>query len=176
MNTHFDQHLNVKALILKYQPKFILECGAGSGENTRKLLSLKDKIGFRLVVINDGPQEIAGAEWVNGVSYKEIPKYPGVDLCLIDTDHNYWTLREELKALEGVMPSGGLVILHDTETFGRESGFMHGFYSVKADYPLEEMRKASEGKGLRDAVEESEHFRILREVPDSQGAMALVRL
>lgn len=176
MNNHFDQYLNVKDLILKYRPKFILECGAGGGENTRKLLTLKDEVGFRLVVVNDGVQDIPGVEWVNGVSYLEIPKYPGVDLCLIDTDHNFWTLREELKALAGVMPSGGIAILHDTETFGRESGFMSGYYQAKAPYPLEEMQKASAGKGLRNAVEESPDFRILREVPESHGAMALVRL
>jgi hypothetical protein len=183
VNAHFDQHLNVRELMLAKRPRLVVECGAGGGDNTTKLLSLQPELGFRLVVINDGPQpegiEFAGLEeWVCGLSYLELPKYPGVDFCLIDTDHNYPTLKWELDALRGVMPKGGIVCLHDTVTYGKNNGDMRGYYRVKHGYPSEEIARANrESKGMVDAVfEAADAFKLIRLSEESHGAMALERL
>lgn len=182
MNNHFDQHLNVKALIEELKPKLIVECGAGSGENTRKILTLQPELGFRLVVVNDGiPSGVPiGAEWVCGVSYLELEKFAdgSIDLCLIDTDHNYYTLKRELDALRPKLRQGGIVALHDTVTFGAESGKMTSYYAADAVYPydlIEEGEKA--GKSLLAAIEESKDaYSVVKESAESHGAMALVRI
>lgn len=181
MNNHFDRYLNVKELMLAKRPKLVLECGAGGGDNTEKLLSLQPELGFRLVVINDGVvegREFTGAEWVCGLSFLELPKYHGVDFCLIDTDHNYVTLKRELDCLRAVMPKGGIVVMHDTVTYGKNNGRMAGYYRVNHGYPSSELDAADKaGKGMLDAIDESlDAFKVIRVSEESHGAMALERL
>ena len=119
MHRHFDKHLNLKALIKEHQPKTVLELGANRGENTTKLIYLAEELGYELIVVSpefptwmqgmpDGSIDIKRAvfehdqlEWIYGVSYVELPKMDegSIDFCILDTDHNYWTLEKELLEL-----------------------------------------------------------------------------
>lgn len=187
VHNHFDQHLNVKELILAQKPGLVVECGAGSGENTRKLAELRKECPFRLVVINDGCDENIRQEmdalnvlWVEGISYVDLNRFANgeIGVCVIDTDHNYWTLRQELEVLRHKMRSGGIVAIHDTDSpFGESSGHMIEYAIRGVRYPANEILRCEEaGKVTNDAIREavsSGAWTVERATVESCGAMAL---
>ncbi len=196
MKGHWDQHLNVKALLYEMEPRLVVECGVAEGRNTDNLIRAKKDLGFRLVCIDiamspDFSDWITQGtiEWVTGVSYVELAKFTDpVDFCLIDTDHNYWTLHEELNALNQVTRPGAVVCMHDTVTFGKNNGTMDEGYArtsmVEAmksvPYPRREIEEASSrGLGMVDAINqqvEAGEWEVIRSVDEAHGAVALRRL
>ena len=124
MYHHFENFLNVGKLIEDNDPAWILELGAGGGDNTHKLLDT----GRKIIVVSDG--EIPSGDecrgnltWIYGLSYLEIPKLPGIPFAIVDTDHNGWTLDRELTLLEGKMIPPGIVCIHDTVSFSEKNGY-----------------------------------------------------
>jgi SAM-dependent methyltransferase len=192
MHQHFDKHLNIKQLILEEKPSFVVECGAGSGNCTDLLNDLQVEtymsgrdFPFTLHVINDDgpdfePPDYGGGyvDWSAGVSYLELEDFEdeGIDFCLIDTDHNYWTLDKELRVLARKMRPGGLVVMHDTEVYGHTHGQMFE-YNVDVPYPYEEIKACGDrGLAMQDAIRESivrGDFRVHAAVTESCGAMAI---
>lgn len=155
MHNHFDQFLNLKQVILERKPKVIVECGAGHGDLTRKIASLLDDYIFDFYVVSD--KKIEGLdpriEWITGLSYEALRDFPvgGIDLCVIDTDHNFWTLREELRSLNDKISEGGLIALHDVETFYHDTGMALSYWNDKP-YPREEIEALANQGGLGDAM------------------------
>ena len=218
MQRHFDKHLNLKALIQEHQPKTVLELGANRGENTTNLIYLAEELGYVLIVVSpEYPtwmKELPGGEievkravfehkqldWVYGVSYIELPKMAdaSIDFCILDTDHNYWTLEKELLELKRVMAKDGIVAIHDTEEFADRNGTMNfGYFStidsiessyvenanvlrikeatttsIGVDYPLEEILAEARPytQAIKDIVPDWE---VVAETKESNGAMAL---
>ena len=170
-------------------PDVVVECGAGhDAPNTKNLLELQKALGYELFTIDDNPyhEEKYGLdilsrnnfEWIQGVSFLELEKFPNesIDICLIDTDHNYWTLNQELTVLYPRLSLGGLIILHDTETYWNDSGTMGG-YRVNIKYPQGIHDEEQAGKKMGDAVTEFLHnhldCHIIAESKESHGAMAI---
>lgn len=155
MHNHFDQYLNLKEIILERKPKVIVECGAGNGDLTRKIASLLDVYPFEFYVISD--KEVPGLDrrihWMIGLSYELLRFFdPGIiGLCVIDTDHNYWTLREELRALNDRMVEGGLIAMHDVETFYHDTGMALSYWNGKP-YPRAEIEGMANQGSLGDAL------------------------
>jgi len=190
MHNHFDKHLNVKELILERQPKVLVECGGASGENTRQILSLLEIYSFKLYTISDAPyaEETMKLdnryspkefEWIYDLSYKAMRYFRDheIDFCSIDTDHNYWTMREELRALHPKLKPGGLIVMHDTETYRKNSGQAYR-YGTSDPYPGEEISKYEKmGLGMGDAVcdflDKHSEYKVIRESLESHGAMAI---
>lgn len=199
MTHHFENYLNVKALIEAEDPPWILELGAGSGQNTRNLLDT----GRKVVVITDGTLPdgwesevvLGNLMWVRGVSYTEIPILMTSDLawqnrtgrddfgviswmppftieavpfCVLDTDHNGWTLRREMEELEKVMAPGGILCLHDTETFRKTNGYAMS-YICGAPYHQEIL----DCPLLYGEAWRRPGWEIVRETKESCGAVAL---
>ena len=192
MHNHFDKNLNLQKIIMDKKPKVIVECGAASGENTRQIISMKSIYSFKLFTISDSPyaEETIkvgeylrnGFKWVYGLSYKELSKFDddSIDLCIIDTDHNYWTLNEELSALHDKLRIGGVIALHDTQTYRKNSGQAFR-YGTGDPYPGELItRYEKEGKGMGDALWEflakHQNYLVLRHVAESHGAIALEKV
>lgn len=178
MHNHFDQHLNLKAFILERRPKVIVECGAGNGALTRKLASLIDECGFELHVVSD--MAIKGIDsrikWVTGLSYEELAVFgdSSIDLCIIDTDHNYWTLMKEFAAVFTKIREGGLIALHDVETFYHDTGMALSYWDDKP-YPKEEIMKYASAGSLGDALMEflttyKMTYKLLAYTKESHGA------
>lgn len=189
MHNHFDKNLNLREIILEKHPSLIVECGMADGQNTRQILALKDFYDFKLVSINDSPyvEETHkcgeylknGFRYIYDLSYKALKDFnlEIINLCIIDTDHNYWTLREELKALHPNLSKGGLIAMHDTQTYRKNSGQAYR-YGTGDSYPSELISKyEKEGKGMGDAIWEflSEHqeYIVKKHVTESHGAMLL---
>lgn len=201
MRNHFDKYLNVRDLILTYRPCTILEVGAALGENTMKLLKLRQEVPFRMVTISDNPvtdayYEVREAQthgdyiWNQGISYELIPKLPdkSVGMAIIDSDHNYWTLNQELLALEPKLAPECLVVFHDTETMGAVDAMppddsadpflRHTTYGYNP-YPLKEIVSAPY-HGLLPAIfqflERNREFGVIRSTSESQGALCIARI
>jgi len=201
MREHFDRLLNVKELILAYKPLTILEVGAAMGGNTIKLLRLQHDFPFKLVTISDNDIEDSFCEvrnahgngdyrWNKGISYELIPKLIDgtVNMAIMDTDHNYWTLKKELDAIYPKMNKICLIVFHDTYINAYNDGLTDNDNCTDihlrktgegcSPYPREEIM-ASEKKGLVPAILDfmGEHpeFYILRYTLESNGAMCIAR-
>ena len=101
--------------------KSFCEIGASLGGATDKLLAAD---GIRLTVIDPCLDADLCAKYgsdqritlCRGLSLEEIPKLPGpFDCILIDGDHNWFTVFNELKAIEerGLLNNGGTIFFHD---------------------------------------------------------------
>jgi len=178
MYQHFDKFLNVEALVRNARPQFVLELGAGKGDNTRLLKPLCVEVGARLLTISDGPA-LPGLEegFRQGISYKELETFQDgeVDVCLLDTDHNSWTVSKELELLSKKVGRGGWVLVHDTLSFSKFNGFMRS-YGNGDPYRLEEYQRDT--RTYRDAVVSfvGRGFALVKESICSAGAMALRRV
>lgn len=181
MHNHFDKNLNLREIILTRKPKVVVECGAGNGELTRQLASLLDVYAFRLCIISDYAIEGLDPriEWMSGISYNALQSFGkgSIDLCILDTDHNYWTLMQELSVLFNRMAEKGLIAMHDVESFYHDTG-MALKYSTGDPYPLEEIEKCSPYGSLGDALLEFLHtqkiyFRMYAWNHESNGAAVI---
>ncbi len=74
-----------------------------------------------------------------------------IDLCIIDTDHNYWTLMKELAAVFNKITEGGLIALHDVETFYHDTGMALGYWNGQP-YPRDDIETCARYGGLGDAL------------------------
>jgi hypothetical protein len=181
LHNHFDKFLNLKEIILERKPQMIVECGAGNGDLTRMIASLLDAYAFEFNVISD--KKIDGLDerivWITGLSYEELQRFKpnSIDLCIIDTDHNYWTLREELRALNDRITEGGLIALHDVETFYHDTGMALSYWNDKP-YPRKEIESVANQGSLGDAMiqflaSDSLHWKMLAYDRHSHGAAIL---
>lgn len=101
----------------------VMEVGAFAGDLTRVLVEWAAGSGARVIAIDPAPQDaltqLAGErpelELVRETSLEALTRLPAPDAMVIDGDHNYYTVAEELKrvadrARESRFP---LVLLHD---------------------------------------------------------------
>lgn len=155
LHTHFDQHLNLRKILLDKKPGVIVECGAGNGDNTKLLAHMMQFYPLELHVISD--KMVEGLDprikWTVGLSYKELAKFPdnSIDMCIIDTDHNYWTLMKELSALDPKLKEGGLIIFHDVDEFYHNTGLALSYWNDEP-YPKDEILSYAKYGGVGDAL------------------------
>lgn len=178
MHNHWDKGLCLKDIVLQRKPKRIVECGAGDGALTQKIQELLDIYDFEFHVISDKALEGLDSRihWHTGLSYEELPGFEDntIDLCIIDTDHNYWTLMKEFAAVFDKMSEGGLIALHDVETFYHDTGMALAYWDGKP-YPRQEIEKYAPSGGLGDALIEflqiqKMHYKLLAYTAESHGA------
>lgn len=181
MRNHFDRNIGVRDLILQRRPKYVVELGAGSGDNTRQILSLKEIYDFNMITISTGgcPSDIKadGFKWVDGVSFMELNNIPDdIEFCSIDTDHNYWTLKKELDILYWKMGRNATIAIHDTESYAKSDGVQFS-YDNHTDIPYPVVLVPGK-PGLQTAIFEfllTSDFRLYRHTEQSCGATILLR-
>ena len=173
--------MNLKRWILDRRPKRIVECGAGSGELTRQISSLFEIYNFEFHVISDAIVDSLHKNilWHRGLSYEVLQSFDdaSIDMCIIDTDHNYWTLMKEFACLFNRMNERGLIALHDVDTFYHDTG-MALSYSTGDVYPKDTIESFASNGSLGDAMIEFLHlkrlnYRLLAYTHESQGAALL---
>ena len=91
------------------RPEVIVEIGSDQGYNTKCLLDFCEKTGATLHVIDPAPGYDA-SEWQRehgerlvfheDLSLNALPQIEGFDAMLIDGDHNWYTVYNELKLIE----------------------------------------------------------------------------
>ncbi len=108
------------------RPKSIVEVGSDTGANTRNLLTFCEKNDGVLHVVDPEPKYDV-LEWRErygdrfdfhrALSLEAIPRIDNFDLLLLDGDHNWYTVYNELKLIERLCEERSqpfpLVMLHD---------------------------------------------------------------
>lgn len=115
----------IKPLLAATRPRVIVEVGADRGGNTHRLVDWCRAHGAQLHVIDPCPHfdveawraanEDVGILHVD-LSLNALDKIPAPDTVLIDGDHNYYTVLNELRMLGRCRSSGTcfpIVLLHD---------------------------------------------------------------
>ncbi len=105
------------------EARSVVEVGAYAGDLTELLLRWAAESGARIWAVDPSPQKElvqldearAELELVRATSLEALQQIPLPDAAIIDGDHNYYTVSEELKALaaraiDGELP---LILLHD---------------------------------------------------------------
>lgn len=116
----------IRPVLEALEPKILVEIGSDYGLNTRKLLEFCERHGAKLYVIDPLPkydvaawQERYGEHLVfhRALSLDALPAIDRFDVVLIDGDHNWYTVFNELKLIEERCKASShpfpLVMLHD---------------------------------------------------------------
>jgi hypothetical protein len=143
------------------RPKSIVEIGSDKGFNTRNLLDFCERSDAVLHVIDPAPKYDV-AEWRErygdrfvfypALSVDAIPSIDRFDLVLVDGDHNWYTVYNELKLVEARCAESDqpfpLVLLHDLDwPFGRRDLY------YDPDTVPEAYRKPHDPRGVRPGEE-----------------------
>jgi len=101
----------------------VVEVGAYAGDLTRVLVDWASRSGATILAVDPSPQdalvkladEHPGLTLVRETSLDALPKLELPDVVIIDGDHNYWTVFEELRLIGERAPSADLPLLlfHD---------------------------------------------------------------
>lgn len=184
MTGHFDVNLKLRDLILAHRPELIVECGAGNGDCTKLLAHMKWFYPFELVSITDKRLDESAewsleVDWRIGLSYEKLREFDdeSIGMLIIDTDHNYWTLRTELDAALPKVKEGGLIVMHDVDTFYHDSGLAMSYWN-DAPYPERQIMDTAIRGGLGDAVIDFLHdqrgtFKMLWWNPNHHGVAVI---
>jgi Methyltransferase domain len=134
-------------------PRSVVEVGAYAGDLTRVLTDWAARSGARVWAIDPSPQDklvrLAGQrdelELVRETSLEALPSIPRPEAVVVDGDHNYWTVSEELRLIaeraEGALP---LLLFHDVcWPHGRRDD-----YFAPEQIPEEHRQPIAEGGGL----------------------------
>lgn len=117
MASHFFE-THIRPAIIQRRHRHIVEIGVGAGANTGNLLGLAEEIGGFLHCIDPSPQFEPSAEChcvalLKKPSLQALGKLKQVDCAIIDGDHNWYTVYNELQMTDKVLVPGGTVFLHD---------------------------------------------------------------
>lgn len=107
------------------EPRLVAEVGAYAGDLTRLLVdwaAAQDR-DVRVLAIDPAPQDALVAldrerselELIRKTSHAALPQIEMPDVVIIDGDHNYWTVAEELRLIVERASGAGmpLILLHD---------------------------------------------------------------
>lgn len=116
----------IRRLLQLVHPKDIVEIGVDQGRNTENLLMLAQEIGATVHAVDPNPkfdvltwQERHGSSFrfYQTLSLNALMQIPSIDAVLIDGDHNWYTVFNELSLIERRCRAEGkafpLVLLHD---------------------------------------------------------------
>lgn len=127
----------IEPLLVLRRPESIVEIGSENGKTTRLLLEFCSRCGAALHAVDPMPrfdvaawQKEYGERFVfhETLSLDALPQIEEFDVVLIDGDHNWYTVYNELKLLEKRSADASrpfpLVLLHDVGwPFGRRDGY-----------------------------------------------------
>jgi hypothetical protein len=97
----------------------VVEIGAFAGDLTRVLVAWAAQRGAQVTAVDPAPQPdleaLQGIELVRRTSLDALPEIPLPDAVIIDGDHNYFTVGEELRLIGERAPGADLPLLlfHD---------------------------------------------------------------
>jgi hypothetical protein len=164
----------------------VVEVGAFAGDLTRVLVHWAGGSGARVGAIDPSPQDglvrLAEAhpelELIRETSLEALPKIPLPDAVVIDGDHNYYTVSEELRLVAGRSEGGlmPLVILHDVSWPHARRDAYYTPELIPDDYrqPIEENGGVFPGDdGIRDGALPYHHV-AAREGGPQNGVLTAV--
>ncbi|WP_068791604.1 class I SAM-dependent methyltransferase [Brevibacillus laterosporus] len=136
----------IRPILLKEQPKNIVEIGADYGFNTIRILEYCKWLNAKVYVVDPLPKFDVNAfqnafgkhlEVIRLLSHDALPQISEYDVVLIDGDHNWYTVYFELKAIEERSKKTGkfpLVFFHDVDwPYGRRDMYYNP-QQIPAEY------------------------------------------
>jgi hypothetical protein len=134
-------------------PRSLIEVGAYAGDLTRMLVQWAATSQARVYAIDPAPQpalvalaqENPGLELVEQISHVAIPEIPPADAYIVDGDHNYYTVAQELALIAAAAPGPmPLLLCHDVcwPHARRDS------YYTPEEIPVEHRQPIAEGAYL----------------------------
>ena len=123
MNRHWDK--TILPLLIKIKPKHIVEIGSDKGRNTRNILKYCEENNAKLTSIDPKPnfdvdklkkQYGEKFDLYQDLSLRTLPFLDDFDVILIDGDHNWYTVYNELKTIEKISKKSNkypLILFHD---------------------------------------------------------------
>ena len=122
MNRFWDEI--IYPLFLELKPKMVIEIGVDTGLNTKNILDYCNANNSKLISIDPAPncdislfEEKYGSnfEFINKLSLECLHSLRDYDIILIDGDHNWYTVYNELKSIEQNFNqiSFPFIMLHD---------------------------------------------------------------
>ena len=137
MNKFFDKI--ILPLFDKINAKTIVEVGCYKGENTKRLLEYCEKNDATLNAIDPFPSSQFPLEYFQNnygdkfkfydeLSLERIPLLKNFDVILLDGDHNWYTVFNELKSIEMnfYQYNFPIILLHDVSwPYGRRDSYYH---------------------------------------------------
>lgn len=105
-------------------PHSLIEIGAYAGDVTRMLVDWSEGSDTQIYSIDPDPQpslvelaeRVPRVELVRQTSLEALPELPAADAVIVDGDHNYHTVSEELRLIDGRARDGGafpFILCHD---------------------------------------------------------------
>jgi len=140
MHTYWN--LLIDPIVQALRPTRVVEIGALHGDNTRNLLAALPADGVLHVIDPDPTTDIAALDarirLHRDLSLQALPTLPAFDLGIIDGDHNWYTVRNELRLIEalhaGRPEAFPVLIFHDTGwPYGRRDNYWNP-EAIPADY------------------------------------------
>jgi len=127
----------------------VVEIGAFAGDLTRVLVGWGAERGAQVTAIDPAPQPdleaLQGIDLVRRTSLAALPEIPLPDAVIIDGDHNYYTVREELRLIGERAPGAELPLLlfHDVGWPHARRDDYHDADAIPAEY----RHPVADGKG-----------------------------
>ncbi len=118
---HFSSSV-VQPILAAVRPSTIVEIGAEAGGHTTQLVRWAEEHDARLHVIDPAPgsavralarQHPDACVLHKGLSLEALPRIERPDVVLIDGDHNWYTVYEELRLIERRSARWPVTLLHD---------------------------------------------------------------
>lgn len=179
----------VKPILIKTEAKKIIEIGSGLGNNTRNLLGYCQAMDAHLTAIDPKPL-FDVKTWLDlypehltvfqQPSLQILPQLEDYDVVLIDGDHNWYTVYNELKLIEkhslktNKLP---IIFLHDTDwPFARRDLY---FYpeSIPEEYRQPYAQKGivqGKSKLVDEGGLHSTYFNALYENGEKNGVLTAI--
>ena len=105
------------------EPRTVIEVGAFHGKSTEEMLDWAERSGSRVIAVDPEPhqdlRDLAtrrpALELVEQTSHEALRELEPADAVILDGDHNYYTLSEELRLIEERAPGAELplIVFHD---------------------------------------------------------------
>lgn len=124
MHRHWND--TILPIIKKIKPTHIVEVGSDTGINTKNILEYCANNNSKLSAIDPNPnfdvvkfKEEYGDkfEFFDDLSLNILPFLKKFEVILLDGDHNWYTIYNELKTIENIYKKNGIypiIFLHDT--------------------------------------------------------------
>jgi predicted O-methyltransferase YrrM len=149
----FDHPSLISLTAKYYKPKLFVELGTGTGECTKKYIDdcgMVCGVDMNRKVIKEVEErknflffQMTTDDFINNELNEITKKYGNIEMCFIDADHAFESVRKDFIGIYSKLCEGGIIFLHDTfpcNQFCTSPTFCNDAYKISS-WIKEEIRK-----------------------------------